>query len=371
MNRDIEQYRKYLVQKESGRLTATTYLSEVISFRDFMVASKPECHSWSEVTSEDARDFCKERLSAGKKERTINSNITCLRMFFDYLIVLDKIQENPFRHVNFHKVKWGAPTVLDANQSAQLVGAPMREYQILLDTLDRPKPKRLGKLFYFRDQFILEMLYYSGIKLGELVSLCDRDIDCVEMTVSISGKAGRNKSRVLQLPECVIVTFNDYVGIRNKKWSDLTLESNPIVIRNKFGLPMNPRNVRRIIGHYAQKSGLHPGISPDTLRATFTLGVLRGGADAANIQYLLGYEDLSSAESYVSRFKPLLRKRRKKSQLLCLSAGKKEERRKKGKLGKAHFIYYLLFIIFSQAGIKKCNTFVMYDNVEGRRISID
>lgn len=156
------------------------------------------------------------------------------------------------------------------------------------------------------------MLYYSGIKLGELVSLCDRDIDCAEMTVSISGKSGRNKSRVLQLPECVIVTFKDYIDIRNKKWSDLVLESNPIILRNKYGLPLNPRHVRRIIGHYAQKSGLHPGISPDTFRATFTLGVLHGGADGATIQYLLGYEDLSSAESYAARFKPLLRRRRKK-----------------------------------------------------------
>lgn len=309
MNREIEQYRKYLVRKhgDSGRLTVTTYVSEVTSFFDFIVTSNPDCQTWSQVTLEDARDFCQELLSTGRHGRTINRYITSLRMFFDYLVVLDKVQENPFRHVNFHKVKWGAPTVLDAKQSARLVGAPMREYQILLDTLDGPKPKRLGKLIYLRDQFILEMLYYSGIKLGELVSLCDRDIDCAKMTVSISGKAGRNKSRVLQLPECVIVTFNDYVGIRNKKWSDLVLESNPIVIRNKFGLPMNPRSVRRIISHYAQKSGLHPGISPDTLRATFTLGALRGGADVATIQYLLGYEDLSTAELYASRYKPLLK----------------------------------------------------------------
>jgi integrase/recombinase XerC len=303
MYREIEQYKKYLLQKHGSKITVTTYLSEITSFHDFIFTLKSECQSWSEVTMENARDFCYTLLSNGKQGRTINRYITSLRLFYDYLTVLGKVQENPFRQIDFYKIKWGAPLVLNAEQSARLVGAPMREYQVLIETLDGPKPRRLGKLIYLRDQLILEMLYYSGIKFGELLSLCDRDIDCAEMKVSISGKIGRNKSRVLQLPECVIVTFTDYIRCRNDKWPELTLEANPLILRNKFGGPISSRSVRRNIAHYAQKSGLHPGISPDTLRATFTLRALRSGADTATIQYLLGFEDLSSAESYVSRFK--------------------------------------------------------------------
>lgn len=150
MNREIEQYRKYLFQKHSETITVTTYLTEITSFCDFIVASKPECQYWSEVTLENARDFCHKLSSRGKKGITINHYISSLRLFYDYLMILDKAQKNPFRHVNFYKVSWGVPAVLDDKQSARLVGAPMREYQILIDALDGPKPRRRGRLIYLR-----------------------------------------------------------------------------------------------------------------------------------------------------------------------------------------------------------------------------
>ncbi|UCG54644.1 MAG: tyrosine-type recombinase/integrase [Dehalococcoidia bacterium] len=306
MNRELELYRKYLNQKHRERMTVSTYLSEIKMFRDFIYASKSECQSWGEVTQEDAKNFCHKLSSTGKKQRTINRYITSLRLFYDYLIVRDEVQKNPFRQIDFYKISCKAPIFLNAKQVAKLVAAPMREYQILIETLDGPKPRKHGKLIYLRDQLILEMLYYSGMKLCELLNLCDLDIDREQMTVAISGKIGRNKSRISQLPECVIVTFTDYILNRNEKWPELTLEANPKVLRNRFGGLISSRSVRRKIAHYAQKSGLHPGISPATLRATFTLKALRNSADSATIQYLLGFEDMSSAESYTSRFKSLL-----------------------------------------------------------------
>jgi site-specific recombinase XerD len=291
-------------------MTVDTYLSEIKSFRDFIFTSKRDYQSWCEVTLDDARDFFRELSSNGKKKRTINRYITSLRLFYDYLIVLCEAQENPFRHIDFYKIMCEAPIILDAKKSARLVGAPMREYQVLIETLDGPKPRWHGKLIYLRDQLILEMLYYSGMKVSELINLRDPDIDCEEMVVTISGKRGRKKSRILQLPECVILTFKDYILQRNKKWLNLTWEERPIVLLNRSGGPISARSVRRKIAAYAQKSGLHPGISPETLRATFTLKAIRNRADITTIQYLLGFEDMTSAESYVSRFKSVLQKTR-------------------------------------------------------------
>ena len=155
---------------------------------------------------------------------------------------------------------------------------------------------------YYRNESVQDI----RVKPSELLSLRDQDINCEDMTVAISGKAERNKSRTLQLPGCVMVTFKNYVRNRNRTWPTLACKADPVLLRNRRGRPISPRSVRRKIAHYAQKPGLHPEISHGTLRATFTLRALRKGADAGTIQFLLGFEDMSSAESYVARFKSLL-----------------------------------------------------------------
>ena len=120
--------------------------------------------------------------------------MTSLRLFYDYLIIRGEAQNNPFRQIDHLVIQRQAPAVLNADEAARLVGAPMREYQVLIETLDGQKPRRYGKLIFLRDQLILEVLYYSGPKVGELVQLRVSDIDCKAMTINIVGVSLTNIS---------------------------------------------------------------------------------------------------------------------------------------------------------------------------------
>jgi integrase/recombinase XerD len=307
MNRELERYSAYLVkQKQQEEATVTAYFRDLRAFRDYLIRARSEYQSWRDVTSDDAMTYCMILLDSGKHIATVNHVITSIRMFYDYLIIRGECDKNPFREVIHLKISREAPLVLTPEEAFRLVGAPMREYEVLIETLAGQHPRKYAEYKFVRDQLILELLYYCGMKISELLSLHDLDVNTTAMTISIEGKPGRNKSRVLTVPECVIMTYENYIQQRNNRWPSPAWKRNPVLLRNYSGGLITARSVNREITHYAQKSGLHPGISAGTLRATFAVRTLRSGADMQTFQFLLGFEDLSSADLYASRFKSLL-----------------------------------------------------------------
>jgi site-specific recombinase XerD len=275
-------------------------------FRDYLIRVKSEYQSWHNVTSDDAMAYCTALLDSGKHIATLNHVITSIRMFYDYLIIRGECDKNPFRAVSHLKLSREAPLALTPEEALRLVGAPIREYEVLIETLAGHHPRKYAEYKFVRDQLILELLYYGGMKISELLRMHDLDVNTTAMTISIEGKPRRNKTRVLPIPECVIITYENYIQQRNSRWPGHVWKKNTVLLRNHSGGLITARSVSREIMHYAQKSGLHPGISAGTLRATFAVRTLRSGADMQTFQFLLGFEDLSSADLYALRFKSLL-----------------------------------------------------------------
>jgi integrase/recombinase XerD len=304
MNRELEQYSTYLVrQKQQAEATVSAYFRDLRAFRDYLARDKSEYQSWRDVTSNDATAYCTALLDSGKHIATLNHVITSIKMFYDYLIIRGDCDKNPFRAVDHLKLSREAPPILTPEEALRLVGAPMHEYEVLIEALVGHHPRKYTEYKFVRDQLILELLYYGGMKISELLSMRDLDVNTATMTICIEGKPERNKTRVLPIPECVIITYENYIQRRNSRW---TSPENPVLLRNYSGGLITARSVSREIMHYAQKSGLHPGISAGTLRATFAVRTLRSGANMQTFQFLLGFEDLSSADLYASRFKSLL-----------------------------------------------------------------
>lgn len=307
MDQELGQYASYLAnQKRQAQATIKAYLREIQVFHDFIARVGPDRELWSEVTLEDARAYRQELLVRGKSETTINHAFTSLRLLYDFLIIRGVAADNPFRRVDHFETQRQLLVVLTTDDAARLVGAPMREYQVLIETLDGHKPRCYGKLPFLRDQLILELLYYSGMKVTELVCLRDPCLDSEAMTVTIRRTCSESMARMLQLPECVMLTFERYLGLRNGRWPASGHEKAPILLRNLSGKSLSVRSVRRIIAHYAQKAGLPPGITPETFRATFAMDNVRRGANSRTFQYLLGLGDLSTADSWIMRLKTVL-----------------------------------------------------------------
>jgi len=301
MLKEIEGYRNFLNQKRHAKTTAKSYLHEIKIFCDFYVGCLGhEGQSWGGITVDDARQYRNHLVDLDKKVTTINHAITSMRLFYDYLMIKGVVESNPFRDINLFLHERETPQVLNDKEAAELIGAPMREYEAIIDSLAGQKRKAPGPVLFLRDQLILEIFYYAGLKTCELMRLKDHDVDCRTNTICIRNKHRPNEGRVLPLPECVIRSFEEYLAKREKVWP---YRNAPALFLSNNGKPITKRSIGRMMKHYLMKSGLDPRISPQTLRATFALRAIKQGASPETIMYILGYESLSTAEIYINLVK--------------------------------------------------------------------
>ena len=149
-----------------------------------------------------------------------------------------------------------------------------------------------------RDRVILEVLYASGLRVGELVALDWQDLDLGSRMLRVVGKGG--KERLLPFGKPAQKTLGDWLEV----WDDVRgaagngiEEVEPLLLNNR-GSRLSDRSVRRIIDRYVQKAAVAGGVHPHTLRHTFATHLLEQGADLRSIQELLGHSSLGTTQKY-------------------------------------------------------------------------
>jgi site-specific recombinase XerD len=139
-----------------------------------------------------------------------------------------------------------------------------------------------------RDRAILETFYSTGMRISELVSLSQEDLDFIGGVVKLKGKG--KKERIAPIGDKAISSLRDYLEKRKKQTSAVFL--------NKRGVRITDRGVRNIVGKYLKVSGMKKGVSPHTLRHSFATHLLNRGADLRTVQELLGHANLSTTQIY-------------------------------------------------------------------------
>ena len=162
------------------------------------------------------------------------------------------------------------------------------EIENLLEAADGDEPLQR------RDRAILEVLYASGLRVGELVSLDWGDLDLEARVLRVVGKGGRER----------MVPFGRPAESALRRWSECWGEvrgagdaTEPVFLNHKGGR-LSDRSVRRIVDRYVQEAAVAAGVHPHTLRHTFATHLLEGGADLKAIQELLGHSSLSTTQKY-------------------------------------------------------------------------
>jgi integrase/recombinase XerC len=210
--------------------------------------------------------------------RTIARRIAALRSFFRYLCLEDVIADNPFRGMRTPKLEKRLPTFLDSKEMEQL---------LLLPTSDL-----LGR----RDAAALELLYASGMRVGELAGLHIKDIDLINRYVLIYGKG--SKERIVPVGRVAVRVLEHYL----KKVRPILYGSSATVhstlLLNHRGGPLTDRSIRRILDKYVQLMALNKHVSPHTIRHSFATHLLDNGADLRCVQELLGHVNLSTTQIY-------------------------------------------------------------------------
>jgi tyrosine recombinase XerC len=213
--------------------------------------------------------------------RSISRKISTIRSFFKFLSREGIVKINPTINLITPKIDKKLPYFLYLQEVNKLIETP-------------PQHTITG----IRDRAILELLYGTGIRVGELVNLDIHDIDLYEKTVRIFGKG--SKERILPLGNPNIKAVKEYLISRKLFRKDISINGNDLdaLLLNRFGGRLTARSIRRIIIKYMRMAGLNKKISPHVLRHSFATHLLGGGADLRSVQELLGHESLSTTQIY-------------------------------------------------------------------------
>ena len=224
----------------------------------------------------DVRAFLGHVQTAGGSPRTAARKLASMRAAYKFYIRLGELAQNPAQNVKAPRLSRELPDILTIPEVTALLEAP-----------DLSGPLGL------RDRAILEALYSSGARAGELAGLGIRDVDLAGGTLRVLGK--RRKERIAYLGEPATDAIKDYLRVRH----ELGGPDHDRLFVNHRGGPLTTRSIQRVVDKYAAQA--LPGrsdVSPHTLRHSFATHMLNAGADLRVIQELLGHESLSSTQIY-------------------------------------------------------------------------
>ena len=206
--------------------------------------------------------------------RSVARHVSSLRRYFRYLRREGVLEIDPSTSLRAPSGDGRLPRVLDHADVSTLLDGPAPE--------DEPHWRRL------RDDAVLELLYGSGMRVGELCGLQVDSLDLAAGAVSVWGKG--SKQRRVPLSDPAVVALRAWLAIR----SDVVLpETGPALFGNERGRVLTPRDVRRILDRRSPQP-----THPHALRHTFATHLLDGGADLRAVQELLGHADVSTTQRY-------------------------------------------------------------------------
>jgi len=211
------------------------------------------------------------RLHSHFKLNSINRKISAIKGFFDYSVKNGVLMQNPFAHVRSLKRKDELPSFLSPDEAADLI-----------DSSDD-----------IRDHAILELMYSTGMRVGELESANCSDIDHHSGFIRVMGKG--SKQRIVPVGEKALKAIDAYLKSRGIK--DALYSDEPMFL-NKRGARLGSRSIRKIIYESSTQVAITRHISPHSIRHSFASHMLDAGADLRSIQEMLGHSSLSTTQRY-------------------------------------------------------------------------
>lgn len=259
--------------------TISSYKQDIESFYDYISSQGVDI---DDVDSPVIRNYLSTQLEKGLSKKTLCRRLAGLRHFFQYMQDHGIIHENCFVFINSPKKEIRYPDVLYVEQ---------------VDTLFERNKERHDE-YMMRDQAILELLYSSGVRVSELVSIKVRDIDPRSRTIRIIGKG--KKERLVPYSRTCSKTLQDYIeysrnNLLTKNKDDFNVEN---LFLNNHGKKLTTRGVEYILKNVEKLTGCNYGLHPHTLRHSFATHLLENGADLITIQSLLGHESVNTTQIY-------------------------------------------------------------------------
>ena len=275
-----EDYVVYLQrEKHCSPNTLSAYRRDMQKFFDY--AEEFGIASFDRVTAADVSSYKQYLLRRGLSASSVSRSLSALRGLYQYLISVGAMDHNPAREIPKDKVAKKGPQVL-TNKEIELL-------------LSQPSPNDLKGI---RDKAMLELLYATGIKVSELVSL---DVDDVNLSLSFIKCGNGGKERFIPVYPLALKALTNYL-----EFSRRLLVVHPderALFVNVNGDRMTRQGFWKLLKQYAESAKIYKDITPHTLRHSFAAHLLENGADIHDIKEILGHADISSTQRYAQFLK--------------------------------------------------------------------
>jgi integrase/recombinase XerD len=285
MERTISSFLQHLiVEKGFSRNTSEAYRNDLQQFWDFLQGNR-NGHShtdfaWTQVDIGTLNKYIEDlRVRKGYRDATTARKVASIKSFFGFLSENGIISEDPTESLGSPRVGRSLPKYLSEDEVTHLLDVAYQS----------------GSNEGQRDAVIMELLYATGLRVGELVSLNMQDVNTDESYIRCVGKG--SKERIVHLYPKALEELKRY--FKEARVSMLgPRRAEPALFVNHRGERLTRQWVWTILKTYAQKAGITQNITPHTLRHSFATHLLQNGASLRHVQELLGHSSISTTQVY-------------------------------------------------------------------------
>ena len=276
----LTKYHNYLeVEKNYSTYTVQNYFKDIQDFKKFLEVE--QYGDLLKIRSENiARYYISYLVNLGFAKKSIARKISSLRAFYKYLVVEGMLERSYFENVETPKLDKQLPKFLYQN-----------EIELMFNSIDTTTS--IGK----RDCALLELLYGSGLRVSEICTITEKNLDFPNEMIKVFGKG--SKERYVPMNQRTIDSLKEYIYLgRPSLIQKVELNAPDELFVNHHGGALTPRGVRVILDKIIDKTGELGHIYPHMIRHTFATHLLDGGADLRSVQTMLGHENLSTTQIY-------------------------------------------------------------------------
>ena len=282
MREAIDSFLNFLtVEKGFSKNTIVAYRNDLYQLASFVAEETTKqglTPLWANFTRQEMLSYLLNLKERNYAATTAARKVAAVKSFFSFMVAEGNIKDNPILDVTSPRVGKSLPKPISISQTMALL----------------EQPAKLATPEAWRDRAILELLYASGMRVSELVSLNLDDINIDGGDVRCFGKG--HKERIIPIAPRAVSTVKKYM--QEARLHLLHNDTEQALFLNRRGDRLTRQGLWQILKGYAESAGLSKEITPHTLRHSFATHMLNGGADLRSVQELLGHANISTTQVY-------------------------------------------------------------------------
>lgn len=273
MRRVVNDFIESLKNRQASANTLASYERDILKFSEYLDKTSKECFK---LTQNDVLEYIEFLRENGKSNSTVSRAIASIKALYRYLLSRNIVEENIADGLELPKIDRKDPSILTAYEIERLIGQP--------DTTD---------LKGQRDKAMLEILYATGLRVTELISLLVEDVNVNGGYIKVKK---RNTERHIPIGKYATKCIKEY--IEEVRPLLIRSESETALFINANGKKMTRQGFWKILKHYKEQAKIDKELTPHTIRHSFAVHMLQNGAEVKTVQELLGHTDIATTMMY-------------------------------------------------------------------------